>query len=465
MKPISIEIENYRSIKKVALAIENLADGTRTFGLIGVNEAGKSSILRAIALIQVNAVPVFKDFRDEKLPISISIMYELDEKSRAQLIENVDVQDPERDTLIKEVQLAKTIQISTAFDNPSMSRKQTYFAIAQDGMKTDLTLSIIGSTYMSQSIFWTAEKKYLITEPVNLDEFAASPDNVSIPLRNCFFLAGYNDIQKAITDLRGSTEKEHLQDTLGEEVTKHILAVWPGHPIKITFSIDNRVLYFHVKDDGSKAKAKTADQRSDGFKQFISFLLTVSAENKSERLTNAILLIDEPETHLHPKAQEYLLDELKKITEAARNNVVFFATHSTFMIDKKDLSRHYRVKKQADQTAIEKLGKTATSFSEVNFKVFDIYSTDYHGELYSKLHATYQAVDDADHKRAQIKSFDEEFFHKEKKLSKNKPWRTVKNDATLPTYIRNCIHHSDNGHTFTDEQLVESTDLMLKMLN
>ena len=465
MKPISIEIENYRSIERVALAIEKLADGSRTFGLIGVNEAGKSSILRAIALIHTISAPVFKDFRDEKLPISISIIYELDDKCRTQLIENIDTQDPDREKLVEGLRNAKTILICTTFDSASLVRKQTYFAVAKNDTKTELVLSTLGPTYTSRSIFWTAETKYLITEPVNLDEFSANPENVSIPLRNCFFLAGYNDIQKAITDLRGSTEKEHLQDTLGDEVTKHILAVWPGHPIKITFSIDNRVLNFHVKDDGSKAKAKTADQRSDGFKQFISFLLTVSAENKSERLTNAILLIDEPETHLHPKAQQYLLEELKKITEAARNNVVFFATHSTFMIDKKDLSRHYRVKKQADQTVIEKLDKTATSFSEVNFKVFDIYSTDYHGELYSKLHGMYQAADDSDEKRAKLKPFDGGFFHKEKNLPKNRPWETTSNDATLPTYIRNCIHHADSGHTFTEEELIESTDLMLKMLN
>ncbi len=465
MKLVSIEIENYRSINKVVLTVENLADGTRTFGLIGVNEAGKSSILRAIALTHLSAAPLLKDFRDEKLPISISIIYELSEESRSQLIESIDTQDPDQEELLKAVGEAKSILISTTFDSSNLTKKQTYFLMAQGDKKTEFPLATIMLTHTSQAIFWTAEKKYLITEPVNLSEFSTNPDNVSIPLRNCFFLAGHNDIQKAITNLRDSTDKEHLQSTLGDRVTKHILSVWPGHPIKITFFIDNGLLHFHVKDDGSTEKAKTADQRSDGFKQFISFLLTVSAENKSERLTNAILLIDEPETHLHPKAQEYLLDELKKITEVTRNNVVFFATHSTFMIDKKDLSRHYRVKKNADQTAIEKFDKASTSFSEVNFKVFDIYSSDYHGELYSRLHAMYQAADDTDDRRAKIKPFDEGFFHNEKNLLKDRPWMTTQNDATLPTYIRNCINHSDNGHTFTDEELVKSTDLMLKMLN
>jgi predicted ATP-dependent endonuclease of OLD family len=464
MQPISIKIENYRSISEVTLYLENLSDGSRTFGLIGVNEAGKSSILRAIALLHSSESPTIKDYRDTALPIVISVLYEVDNNSQTKLISNVDVQDPDEATLNGALLTAKKVLIATAFDSAGMQRNQTYFALDQFEKPTKLSLAIVGPTLMSRSIFWTAEKKYLITEPVNLDEFSSQPDSVSIPLKNCFNLAGYQDIKKAVSDLRESTDKEHLQDTLGESVTRHILAVWPGHPIKITFSIDNRMLSFHVKDTGSTAKAKTADQRSDGFKQFISFLLTISAENINENLTNAILLIDEPETHLHPKAQEYLLHELKKITATLKNNLALFATHSPFLIDKKDLSRYYRITKEGDQTTVERLSRTAISYCEVNFRVFGIYSTDFHSELYSRLHLAYQAEDEADDKRAKIKPFDKGFFHENKKIVFDKNWLNDANAATLPTYIRNCINHPDNGHKYSEEELARSTDLMLGML-
>jgi len=53
-------------------------------------------------------------------------------------------------------------------------------------------------------------------------------------------------------------------------------------------------------------------------------LLTISAESATNQLSNSFLLLDEPETHLHPQAQEYLKDELIKITRNDANNIVFF---------------------------------------------------------------------------------------------------------------------------------------------
>ena len=42
----SITLKNYRSIETIKIEIEMISDGSFTYGLIGVNEAGKSSILK-----------------------------------------------------------------------------------------------------------------------------------------------------------------------------------------------------------------------------------------------------------------------------------------------------------------------------------------------------------------------------------------------------------------------------------
>ena len=42
------------------------------------------------------------------------------------------------------------------------------------------------------------------------------------------------------------------------------------------------------------------NSRSDGFKQFISFILSLSIETKKYDNNNRLILIDEPERHLHP---------------------------------------------------------------------------------------------------------------------------------------------------------------------
>jgi predicted ATP-dependent endonuclease of OLD family len=192
----------------------------------------------------------------------------------------------------------------------------------------------------------------MIPITLNLAQFAVTPDTISIPLKNCFALAGIvgaDAIKRKVAVIAESTEREQLENELGESVTVHINTAWPKHPIKITFSISDGLINFHVHDLNTKGKAKTADQRSDGFRQFVSFLLTISAQNRNDELSNSILLLDEPETHLHPQAQEDLLRELVKITQNKRNNIVFFATHSNHMIDKGDLSRNYKVFKNPNK--------------------------------------------------------------------------------------------------------------------
>ncbi len=291
----------------------------------------------------------------------------------------------------------------------------------------------------------------MINNEVNLETFSATPGDVSIPLMNCFALAGIDDIQAEINKIRTNpAEISNLQEKLSDKVTAHIKKVWIGHQIKIKFQINNMMLSFLVEDDKVKYNSKTTDQRSDGFKQFISFLLTISADSANNQLSNSLLLLDEPETHLHPQAQECLKDELIKITKNKENNIIFFATHSNYMIDKDHIDRCYRVYKQGNKkTEIEKIEGGTSSYSEVNYEVFDIASSDYHNELYGYLEDIDKSKLDA--------------------LPATKKWKNKKSGNTenvsLATYIRHSIHHPENttNPKFTNEELKESIETLRKL--
>lgn len=482
MKLESITIRNYRSIEEISFDIARLGDNTFTYGLIGVNEAGKSTILKALALKdglkneKGEKLPLAKDFKDKTQDIEIDYFYTLDKKE----------QDEAKESLITtsngvdfgNVDLSE-IKYSASFNFNSTSKAFEVIEIknVDDTNEQKASLEDRLRTFISKkthrSIFWTAEDRYLISQPINLAQFANAPDDISIPLKNCFALAGVvgqDAIKKKIALIIDSTEREQLKTELSEKVSGHINKAWPKHPIKITFDISDGLINFHVHDKDVKEKAKTADQRSDGFKQFVSFLLTVSAQSKNDELSNSILLLDEPETHLHPQAQEDLLKELINITNNQKNNVVFFATHSNYMIDKNDLSRNYKIfkypnkKTEKEKTEKEQFDKKVSTYASVTYQVFDIASTDYHNELYSRLHEKYQDVDTADEKRCGILNFDSNFFATEKKLNKDRPWKGIVKKATLPTYIRNCIHHPDNGDIYKDEDLRKSIELLLSYL-
>lgn len=464
MKLKEIKIKNYRSIDEISLACTRDSNDS-TFGLIGLNEAGKSSILKAINLFGSKAGVTIKDFHDQKLNICIEFHYETQESDHTWISEfalanasdTFDINEFRTDKVVFACEFTFTgLQRASYLDLTYKSNQET----------KSLSVPSIPFERLHRPVFWTAEDRFLISKPIDLNSFASNPEGVSIPLRNCFLLAGIEDIAARISLMKqDSTEVEELANALGAAVTSHIASVWPEHPIRISFLINNDHINFHIKDTDAAVKAKTADQRSDGFRQFISFLLTISAQNKNEELSNTILLLDEPETHLHPLAQENLLRELIQITSNEHGNVVFFATHSNYLIDKFDLSRNLEVKKIHSATTLKKFNAKSSSYASVTYEVFGIASSDYHNELYGKLHEKYQDEKPDENQRSQIKNFDEHFFASNKNLPKKHPLKGTPKSITLPTYIRNCIHHPDNGNIFSEEQLHESIETMRKFLN
>jgi hypothetical protein len=156
-----------------------------------------------------------------------------------------------------------------------------------------------------------------------------------------------------------------------------------------------------------------------------------------------ILLIEEPETHLHPPAQINLLEELVKITQNKNNNILFFATHSNYLIDKVNLDRNYKVIKENNlKTSINKIEKKTSTYSEVNYEIFGILNNDYHNELYGYIES--------------------EDKSKLGGLKKNKKWIDSRDkrekDVSLAEYIRHSIHHPENtlNKKYTETELKNS---------
>jgi len=218
-------------------------------------------------------------------------------------------------------------------------------------------------------IFWKPSPEYLINEKINLNEFK-SDNSISIPLRNIFKLSGYNsgETRKNSIELaeKYDNKRLELQEKLSTEATEYSKKVWPNHKTKISVEIsENLSCSVHVQDEDKKYSRYTMEQRSDGYKHFISILLNFSAENETKLIKNKIILLDEPEIHLHPSGIKYLRDELLKIS---KNNTIFVATHSIFMIDKKSLERHYCVMRNSAITSIEQVDENNPLQEEVIYE-------------------------------------------------------------------------------------------------
>jgi hypothetical protein len=120
------------------------------------------------------------------------------------------------------------------------------------------------------------------------------------------------------------------------------------------------------------------------------------------------------------------------------------------MIDKKNLERNIKVTKtKNERTELIQISKSQSSYSEVNYTVFNIVTADYHNELYGYLE---------DISKAKLES-----------LQKDKKWFNEKlnkgEQVSLSKYIRNSIHHPENtsNKMYTDIQLKKSIEIMRKL--
>lgn len=210
------------------------------------------------------------------------------------------------------------------------------------------SITTITKENLPDTLFWEYDEDNLLPSSVKIDAFSADP-NTCIPLKNMFTLAGITEISTSIASAkaRGNNQFQNYLDGIAKKTTTHFRNVWKEYK-NIEFSL--RLNADHIEPGVKEKNTLDFSKRSDGFKRFVTFLLMISVNVKTDELTDTLLLIDEPEISLHPSGARYLREELIKIS---KTNYVVYSTHSIFMIDSGDISRHYIVKKKDEITTIE----------------------------------------------------------------------------------------------------------------
>lgn len=448
MKIKSITIKNFRSIKEIILEIKKLSDESYTYGLAGINEAGKTSVLKAIALKDKSVSATPSDFVDDN-NIEVVYLYETSQIFLDELILNDHIKtlslNLEGISNLKDLKLIVKVNKSNIL-SPEIGIEIEGFIDFEHSKNYYSNIKDLIDKHTHEIIFWTSDEKHLISNPINMTNFIADND-ISLPLKNCMEIAGINGSQ--LNQFLSSTAvQKQVTDKLDKKVTEFIKAVWPEHKINVSFVLRNQELEFLIQEeDDLESLSKTTSQRSDGFKQFISFILSVSANDRNEELENIILLIDEPEVHLHPTAQVSLLSDLIKITKNNRNNILFFSTHSTFMLDSQEIERNILITKNGEGTTKEVVPAYST-LSQITYEIFGIATVDYFNQLYGTLHSRYQEEHSSDTIAHQIKNFDQkyifpEMFKNHTDLKQDRKWLEHENEITFITEIRNNINHFD----------------------
>lgn len=387
----NIDIKNYRSIKKISIKTEAIAD-KNCFILLGINEAGKSNILKAINLVSKDEKIIYnndclKSAQDAQENISIS--FDLKIRDSQFYIDGINkVNIPEN--LLRIIKITKISRV-VSFDFNNLREDSYIIEVDDNSVFSDYIIDNQGNVKLITDIYTGEEKinnenistliptgkfvvdksnleqvlsknfntfeekfpkvnfwapnddKYLINKPINLNQFAVD-QTTSIPLRNIFKIADREDVAHAINRASQSTENRlSLQQHLSESITEHIHSVWP-HKVSIRLQIEQDLsCSVFVEDEDDPTPKYSMSQRSDGFRQLVSILLSLSVENKKSIVKNQIILLDEPEVHLHPSGVKYLREELLNIS---KNNLMFVSSHSIYMVDRKSLNRHFKIERE-----------------------------------------------------------------------------------------------------------------------
>lgn len=404
------EIENFRSIKSLRIGMDN-----KLQILVGMNEAGKSNILKALSMMDPELDSDEDDIRDiahDEDPVTVAhirFIFGLEKNDTkfifSQLKPFFQAKDFNQEFLLKNKEIfslqqfcdfkkegiyeTNLIKKTKTFSHYSIklhnfiassfwrkvpiawkgyeeftSKTFKYISIRDypehkddstlEEVKPDEINTFVGSQIMSfveknlfDCVVWKYSENNLLPSRIDIASFKKDPDTCE-PLRNIFYLSGYNDISTSLDGAAAKTNgMKNLLRKVSENATTHLRKVWPEYKgISIELTENGNHIDAGIQDEFN---FYSFARRSDGFKRFITFLLMISAKVKAEYLTDTLIIIDEPDIGLHPSGVQYLRDELKKIS---KNNIVFVASHSIFMIDKDRIDTHLIIKKEKEETTL-----------------------------------------------------------------------------------------------------------------
>jgi len=454
------------------LATPNGKNGSGLNVLIGENGNGKTTILEAINYLTLDNYSInnkinINDFNDFKKSIEIS------------------------------VNISK-FECNSSIDLYKMSG--WYFEadgieFIVDSRKSKERNKLLSSSFKSHSYFRIASPNYKggkSTKPVDSRDFPFSNSRVRDNGLNIFYFdknrnrqiskGNYKTIFERILDdlnwkfrkeLSEENEKEIL-DNINGEFFKSISSVIGGsagvktakdlsdffsnaeyNNLKIELlsllqPFDNA--FFAIRKDDDMKQVLLKDLGS-GIEIILTILLL---KNISEPSSGKIVyLIDEPELHLHPKAQEKLS---KLLLEESKDKQIFISTHSPYMFNsvigeganliilKKNKENFIEIK-NARNEGWGIFGKYSPTWGEINWFAYDLPTVEFHNELYGFLQA--KAINE-DEKNYYEENFDDWLFNKIFSATK-RDWIRINSDdskvkcqRTNQTYIRNSIHHPEN---------------------
>lgn len=300
----TITIERFKNIEKIELPLDNINI------LVGANNAGKSSILQsiqfAISIAQTTSLDEFKATNWKRNKLSTS------------LTTNQIIYSPIRDiySLGQGGSLSqhRNRGISVKFSEKDTNETSTF--LLRKGRNKNLLTEIEGQTLGQQ--IRDLINPYSIYVP-GLSGIPAYEELKSEGIvRRAAVKGDANNVFRNILWLL------NLKAEKWEEFHRDFSDIFPDLKINISFDkLKDEYLNVSIK---SLNKLYPIDSYGTGVLQIIQILAYIHLYNPK------ILILDEPDSHLHPSNQRILAEKLNEITNRL-NFQILISTHSRHMLD------------------------------------------------------------------------------------------------------------------------------------
>lgn len=353
MKLSRVTVSNFRCLKDVEIRFE--PDLTV---IVGENDSGKSSLFDILRIIFEGGLPEAGDFYLDSPEINCELEFDNERRWRIEFRKNDEgqitralkaivcwgdlkeyLQDPDR---IDTLDLDEKKQILGRYGRPSRKRtpdsvKEDFVALIRDNRE---------KIEIGENEEVDIEKLEGIPEFLLVD--AKRFDNINDFVRDVYLKEDLRRIwcvrvetggaQRTLSDVFQDSIREieeRKQAEVNNEVLPKLQEFLPSLR-KVVISIQHqpydvtKSVTVTVGFEDSEGKEVSAAKKGDGTKRRTTLALLRHKAEKGQAVGDKLFLFDEPDTHLHVRAQRELTDVLEQI---ARDNQVLITTHSPFILN------------------------------------------------------------------------------------------------------------------------------------
>jgi hypothetical protein len=363
MKLNSYCVYNFRSVKD-----SGWVDCSEITTLVGVNESGKTNMLKAlwkfnpvregeIDILHDMPVTMLSELRNKTEEVKfISVKFDVDEDDNENLQELTNMEIEGLDYVIVSRYYDGHYQVSfpkefkkTNIENENMENEcitlpQAIIRIMPKFVYYSNYGNLSSKIYLPHALKWIKGEKvqgidtneeqvrtlkvlfdFVKLDPQEIMELGRDPKVIAMQRNKNVTEASSEEIKKAEND---KEKRSILLQSAGAYLTKEFKNWWKQGEYRFRFEADGD--YFHIwVSDEKRTEEVPLELRSTGLQWFLSFYLIFLMESQNEN-KNAILLLDEAGLTLHPLAQRDLVSFFENLSV---NNQIINTTHSPFIID------------------------------------------------------------------------------------------------------------------------------------